>query len=176
MHTWRLLGPAAGGLILFGCVSAHESGDQSGVPHIGFTQVKAAPDSYRGQSATFGGQVLAARRLKEGTRIEILQLPLTPSGQPISNLTKSEGRFVALQREFLDPATIPAGTFVTVSGSLAGSVDLPLDETEYTYPMMEIKDLQVWDPREDTRGRPYMGPAPYGGPFWSPYRRSWPYW
>jgi len=167
-------------LALCGCASTDEAGDlsQLPVPQIAFPHVKAAPDSYKGQPVTFGGQVLAARRLKEGTRIEILQLPLASGLQPLPDLTKSEGRFVAMQREFLDPATIPAGTFVTVTGTLAGSVVLPLDETEYTYPLVEVTNLQVWQPREDAplRIRPYMAPGAFWGPHWSPYWRPYPYW
>lgn len=167
-------------LITWSCASTEDLSDtsQSGPPLITFTQVKATPESYKGQSVTFGGEVLAARRLKEGTRIEILQLPLTSSLQPTLDLSKSQGRFVAMQREFLDPATIPAGTFVTVTGDVSGSVTLPLDETDYNYPIVEIKNLRVWTLREEApvRIRPYMGPGPYWGPYWSPYWRPWPYW
>lgn len=116
--------------------------------------------------------------MKEGTRIEILQLPLTSSLQPTLDLRKSEGRFVAMQQEFLDPATIPAGTFVTITGEMAGSVTMPLDETEYTYPIMDIKNLRVWREVEEGSHRfgSYMSPGLFIGPgrYWGPYRS--PYW
>jgi outer membrane lipoprotein len=132
-------------LVALGCASTEGTGDASGASStIAFQQVKAAPDSFRGQSVVFGGEVLAARRMKDGTRIEILQLPLDRSGYPGNELTQSQGRFVAIQREFLDPATIPYGTRVTVSGEVTGTITLPLDETEYTYPVVEAKHLQVW--------------------------------
>lgn len=144
-------------------------------PQITYMQVKAAPESYNGQPVTFGGKVLAARRLKEGTRIEILQLPLTSSTQPLTDLSQSQGRFVALQKQFLDPATIPAGTFVTITGEVAGSITMPLDETEYTYPLVHITNLQVWTEGdvEPPRIRRPLGPGwgPYGSPYWNP----WPY-
>ncbi len=116
--------------------------------------------------------------MKEGTRIEILQLPLTSSLQPTLDLSKSQGRFVAMQKEFLDPATIPAGTFVTITGEVAGSVTMPIDEMEYTYPIVDIKNLRVWTKDEEgsTRIRPYIGFGHYWGPYWSPYWRPWPYW
>jgi outer membrane lipoprotein len=136
------------------------------------------PDSFKGQSVIFGGEVLTARRLKDGTRIEILQLPLDRSSRPGTNLTQSQGRFLAMQREFLDPATLPRGTFVTVTGDVTGSITMPLDETDYTYPVIEIKNLRVWSLEEAAyRGRPYpyYSPAPYWGPYWGPYWRPWPY-
>lgn len=116
--------------------------------------------------------------MKEGTRIEILQLPLTSSLQPTLDLSKSQGRFVAMQEEFLDPATIPAGTFVTITGQVAGSVTMSLDELEYTYPIVDIKNLRVWTRVEEgsARTRPYIGPGPYWGPYWYPYWRPYPYW
>ena len=165
-------------ILTVGCAASQDSVENAQAPQIAFVQVKAAPDSYKGQPVTWGGEILSARRLKEGTRIEILQLPLTSSLQPTMELSKSQGRFVALQREFLDPATIPAGTFVTVTGDLAGSITLPLDETDYTYPIVELKSMKVWARVEDqpVRIRPHIGPGPYWGPYWSPYWRPWPYW
>jgi len=179
MEAWsRILFISASLLFAAGCASTESTSEngQAGTAQPTFAQVKATPDSYKGQAVTFGGEVLGARRLKEGTRIEILQLPLTSSFYPTSDLTRSEGRFVAMQREFLDPATIPQGTFVTVTGELAGTITLPLDETEYSYPIVEIKNLHVWKREEDApvHLRPYLGPKPYMGPFSSPYWSPWP--
>ncbi len=92
---------------LTGCASTQEAGDGSDAQALTFLQVKAAPDSLKGQAVVFGGKVLTARRLKDGTRIEILQLPLDRSTRPGYDLTQSQGRFIAIQREFLDPATVP---------------------------------------------------------------------
>jgi len=162
-------------LILSGCASAS---DQAGTPQLSFAQVKADPHSFNGQPVTFGGKVLSAKRLKDGTRIEILQLPLDASLQPTNDLSTSQGRFVALRKEFLDPATVPPGTFLTITGDIAGSITLPLDETEYTYPLLLIKTLRVWtntEEEEAPRIRRPIGPGPYWGPYWSPYWYPWPY-
>ncbi|MEK6586858.1 MAG: Slp family lipoprotein [Nitrospirota bacterium] len=74
-----------------------------------FHEVVAAPDSYQGKVVVFGGEVLKAKRLKEGTQIELLQLPLDRGERPILNRQQSQGRFLAIQQEFLDPATIVEG-------------------------------------------------------------------
>lgn len=169
----------SGFVVFLGCaMSGHQTdGLPPSTPQISYAQVKASPESYSGQSVTFGGRVLKARRLKEGTRIEILQLPLTPSLQPMMDLSRSEGRFAALQKDFLDPATIPPGTFLTVTGEMAGTIVLPLDETEYTYPLIHISSLRVWTGEEEEapRVRRPIGPGPYWGPYWSPYWSPWPY-
>lgn len=162
------------------CVTAYDaSRDAAGAaPQITFVQLKAAPDSFKGQSVVFGGEVLTARRLKNGTRVEILQLPLDQSSRPGTNLTQSQGRFLAIHREFLDPATLPYGTRVTVTGDVTGSITMPLDEVDYIYPVIDIKNLQVWAEIDETspRMRPYYGPGPSWGPYWNPYWRPLPYW
>lgn len=165
-------------IFITACASSQDTGDSSAANQATFLQVKASPDSFRGQSVVFGGEVLNARRLRDGTRIEILQLPLDGSGHPGFDRTQSQGRFVAMHREFLDPATLPYGTRVTVTGEITGSITLPLDETEYVYPVVEARHLQVWTGAEDPariRPYPYMGPTYYGSPYWGPYWRPWPY-
>src|SRR5512134_3195828 len=87
-----------------------------------FSQVKASPLSYTGRLIVVGGVVLTARPLKQdGTRIEILELPLDHDYEPRGRLTDSRGRFLAFHKEFLDPATIPMGTRMTVVGEVTGS-------------------------------------------------------
>jgi outer membrane lipoprotein len=166
-------------LVSSGC-AVTDSEFEVGPPRLTYLQLHDSPETYRGQPVTLGGKVLSAKRLKEGTRIEILQLPLGSSLKPTRDLRQSQGRFIALKKEFLDPATIPPGTFITVSGDAAGSITLPLDETEYLFPIVEIKTLRVWPADEEMRSHlrpyPYMVPGPYWGPYWHPYWRPWPYW
>ena len=151
-------------VMLVGCASTQETEDKQALT---FLQVKEAPGSYQGQSAVFGGKVLTARRQKDGTRIEILQLPLDRSTRPRYDLTQSQGRFIAQQRDFLDPATLPPGTRITVTGIVSRSITLPLDETDYTYPVIDIKRVRVWagrkmSPPVSTR-IPIWGQVPTGG-------------
>jgi len=48
-------------VMLAGCASTQEPEDRQALT---FLQVKAAPDSFKGQKAVFGGKVLTARRQK----------------------------------------------------------------------------------------------------------------
>lgn len=132
-----------------------------------FPQLRESLDSYHGHLMVLGGEVLSAKRLKDGTRIEVLEIPLDRSLQPEMDRTTSRGRFIAVQKEFLDPATIPPGTRLTIVGEVTGSVADKLDETDYTYPMVEIKSLKVW-PQGDTLSRlpNYYYPPSY---YWRPY-------
>ena len=134
--------------------------------HVSFLQLKASPLSYTGRLIVAGGMVLTAKPLKQGgTRIEILELPLGEDYEPTGRLTDSQGRFLAFHMEFLDPATIPTGTRVTVVGEVTGSVSLAVDEVDYVYPTLDIKAMTVWPPKVPVWwGYPY----PYFGAYWGP--------
>ena len=85
-----------------------------------------------------------AKRLPEGTRLEILQLPLDGSEKPVFDKTSSQGRFLVFESSFLDPATLPPQTRVTVVGEVTGATDASLDEMAYRYPTLTMKHLHVW--------------------------------
>lgn len=172
MLGWMLKGFAGIALtvVMVGCAS------ESVVPaslqaqldkSLTFPQLRESPQSYNGRLMVLGGEVLSAKRLKEGTRIEVLEIPLESSLQPGLDRTASRGRFLAFQKEFLDPATIPPGTRVTIVGEITGAVADKLDETDYTYPTLDIKSLKVWQRPESFSHVPYYYyPPSY---YWRPY-------
>ena len=89
---------------------------------VRFSDIHNAPDQYRGRLIVFGGEVLSAKRLKDGTRIEVLQLPLDRYQAPTYDRTASEGRFLAFEKDFLDPAKLPPGTRVTIVGDITSMI------------------------------------------------------
>lgn len=172
-RTWIM----AAALLLPGCVSTSEipASLQTQVDQtLTFSQLKESPPSYKGRVVLLGGEVLNAKRLKEGTRIEVLQLPLDAYQAPQMDRTLSQGRFLAFQKDFLDPAIVPPGTMVTIVGEVTGATTLPLDETEYSYPTLEIKHQRVWPKSVGSSARPrsFVAPPYYWGPYWGRY----PYW
>jgi len=52
-----------------------------------------------------------------------------------------------------DPATLPAGTRVTVIGYVTGDAVQQLDESEYRYPTIEVRHLHAWAPDTYERRR-----------------------
>ncbi len=111
---------------------------------VTFSKMIENPTLHQGAVVLLGGEVLTARRLKEGTRLEILQLPLDGSEEPVFDRGASEGRFLAFESSFLDPATLPPHTRVTLVGEITGATRANLDEMEYRYPTVTIKHLHVW--------------------------------
>jgi len=171
-------------LLLSGCAttgvippSLYQQLDRS----LTFAQLKDSPDSYRGRLIVAGGEVLDAKLLKQGTRLVVLQLPLLDSQEPGLDRTASQGRFLAIQKEFLDPATLPEGTRVTIVGEVTGATTLPLDETDYAYPTLEIKHLKVWSgliaSQDSATGpsRTYWGPSGSSYWGWGPLYGYYPY-
>lgn len=124
---------------------------------VTFREVIAAPESYQGKILVLGGEVLKAKRLKDGTQIELLQLPLDQKERPILNRQRSDGRFFAIRQEFLDPATIGEGTVMTIVGEVFGAKTDQLDDVEYRFPVVIVKHFHVWldESEGSTRAYPY---------------------
>lgn len=137
-------------------------------PALSFAQVKESPTTHQGKVIVLGGEILAATRLKEHTRLTVLQLPTGRNHAPAMDRTRSQGRFLAFQTEFLDPATVPSGTRITIVGKVSGATTELLDEMDYTYPTVTIQFLKVWP--EATQLPPGYGrygfPYNYGYPYW----------
>src|SRR3989441_3461737 len=149
---------------------------------ISFASAKADRAAYKGGIILLAGEVLPAKRLADRTSLEILHLPLNEFNEPTMNRTASQGRFIAFQKEFLDPATVPPGTRVTVAGEVTGTTEGDLDEMKYTYVTLDVRHLQVWPqaPIPYTRGSaysPFYSDA-YMNRYWDPYWSSYwdPYW
>ncbi len=142
---------------------------------LSFSQIKAFPEEHKGKLVILGGQILSAKRLTDSTELIILHLPLIQQREPSTELTHSQGRYIAYQQKFLDPATVPSGTRITLVGELTGSITQKLDETDYPYPTLTIKQLKVWPTHAEyprySQPYPYWGPYPYAYPFWGPRGR-----
>lgn len=153
---------------------------------VTFADIKDGADSHVGQTVMLGGKVLSARLAPSKTEVEILQLPLGSDGIPTDNASQSQGRFLAEEESFLDPATLPPDTPVTVIGTVEGEVTRSLTDgsDSYTYPVLRIVQILNWPALPKTNvaapwpyyynpyaryGPAYWGPTFYRSPFWYPY-------
>lgn len=136
---------------------------------IEFPELRANAEQMRGKVVALGGEVISARATRDGTQLEVLELPLDQSDRPISDRGSSRGRFLVMDRE-LDTAVVQNGRRITIVGEVTGSKTLPLDETEYTYPVINSRFMQLWSPRPARGGYGFYDPSPYGyGPVYSPF-------
>jgi outer membrane lipoprotein len=130
---------------------------------VSFQDVLASPESYKGRVLVLGGEVLKAKRLQDSTQIELLQLPLGDGEEPSLDRQQSQGRFLALQQAFLDPATVVEGTRVTIVGEISGAKTDRLDDVEYRYPTLILKHLHVWPVRSYGQREPGLSIGVFGG-------------
>jgi len=150
-------------LIAVGCSSSPVGIPETLEPHIDknltFTEVLASPESYKGRLILLGGEILKAKRLKAGTQVELLQLPLNNDQEPTMDLTQSQGRVLVLHQEFLDPAILTPGMLVTFVGEVSGAIIEKMDEVDYRYPTLTVKHWHVWSPGtfDDRRGASSFG-------------------
>lgn len=141
---------------------------------VRFAKLKSAPSEYVGRTVMIGGTVIRAQRTGAGTELEVLQLPAENNEPLTDDRLRSEGRFLAVRESFLDPASLPEGTPVTVIGTVTGEATRPLDESTYTYPLLEIKHIIDWSriaaerQRDRTPDYGFYAP-PYGWSGFYPY-------
>jgi outer membrane lipoprotein len=78
----------------------------------------------------------------------------------------------------MDPLIYEKGRVVTVAGTLKEAKTVTINGREYTYPVLELREMHLW--KGATMNVPdyyYYGGYPYywGGGY-SPPRSNWPYW
>lgn len=139
---------------------------------VTFADIRNAPDAFAGRIVMLDGVVLSAKRSKERTEVELLHLPREQGRPPVMDRTLSEGRFLVIHPQFIDPARFTQGLPMTVVGTVSGAELRPLDEGEYRYPVLELKQLVTWDlsdPEPDPRvGYSGMRPFASNNHWWGP--------
>jgi outer membrane lipoprotein len=136
-------------------------------PSLTFGQVHQNPNAYKGKLVVWGGEIVQTENLKDGTtQIEVFQKPLGWRGEP-KDTGYSEGRFLILTEQYLDPYLFRRGRKITVAGEIQGEKIKPLGEMDYRYPVVSSKQIYLWPVY-------YYPPYPYYhyyDPWW-----GYPYW
>jgi outer membrane lipoprotein len=132
-----------------------------------FGQVHQNPNAYKGKLVVWGGEIVQTENQKDGTtQIEVFQKPLGWRGEP-KDTGYSEGRFLILAEEYLDPYLFRRGKKITVAGEIQGEKIKLLGEMDYRYPVVLSKQIYLWPVY-------YYPPYPYYyyyDPWW-----GYPYW
>lgn len=131
-------------LLVTGCVPViSEQIRKQEKPGITFKEVLEVPDRYKGELIVLSGFIVGAKNTEGGTLLEVLQSPSDSRGKP-KDIDKSEGRFLAFDDRHQDSNLYVKGQPITVAGEIQGKRILPLGEMEYTYPVIQIKELYLW--------------------------------
>lgn len=132
-----------------------------------FKEIIKNPDAYKGKIVLLSGVISGSKNTKEGTLIEILQKPADMEGRP-KDVDESDGRFLALYDGYLDTAIYNRGREALVAGEVKGKRTLPLDEIEYHYPLIMIREIHLFRPKKQERFHAYPYPHWWYHPYWYP--------
>jgi outer membrane lipoprotein len=84
------------------------------------------------------------------TWIEVLQKNLDRQQRP-EDTYQSLGHFLVRFSGFIDPAIYARGRKLTVAGRVDGNVIRPLNDMDYTYPVLTAREHYLWNPDDDHR-------------------------
>lgn len=143
---------------------------------IGLEQVEKTPESYRGETVVWGGEILSTSLERDTITVEIFQLPLDRTLRPLDSKAASKGRFLAIdaKQDMKEAGALKKGTLVTVIGEVRGVVPSRLDQDQYDAPALLIRDMTVWERRigrtQYPLSSPFVGYRPFI--FWDSRRVS----
>ena len=152
--------PAALLLLLFvsGCSVISKDLRMKASPLLTPKQVLVNPAFYAGETVIWGGHILENQAGREETRLIILQTPLSLLQLPQSR-EETQGRFIAVEDQYLDPAVYSEDRLVTVGGQLTGdTVRLP-DDRYGPYPVIRLQEIHLW--RQHRRFHPSYDVYPW---------------
>ncbi|NWG02795.1 MAG: Slp family lipoprotein [Syntrophaceae bacterium] len=129
---------------------------------ITFPMVLQDPTAYMGSIVLWGGIIIETMNHPEGSEITVLETPLDYMEEP-EPAKHSRGRFVAKTSKFLDPEVYKQRKRITLAGEIVGKEVKPLGKSEYTYPVVLVKQLYLW-PKE--RRYIYSPPYYWYDPYW----------
>jgi outer membrane lipoprotein len=111
-----------------------------------FSGLHKDPGSYKGKWVMLAGVIVDSITEKDGgTYLEVVQKPADSQGRPLQT-DESGGRFIAVSKQFLDPAVYQGGREITVVGKVVGDSVRQLGGMAYRYPLLSVEALHLWEP------------------------------
>jgi len=167
-------------ILIASCAPFSQEVMQEVTRDIAFNDVVKAPDAFKDVSVIWGGVIVETVARADDTLVIVRQTDLDFQKRPI-NPDTSAGRFIIRYQGFLDPAIYTKNREVTVVGKIAGIEEHPVGDYRYPHPLIDTKDLRLWEKRIEYPY--YYDPWYPWGPYpWRPYpwyRHPWhhhPYW
>jgi outer membrane lipoprotein len=119
-----------------------------------------------GSTVRWGGVIIDTRNEENKTCFEILSRNLGKSMRP--QLEDSTlGRFIACKDGFYDPEVFAKGREITLTGTVRTIEEHPVDDFNYRYPVLDAKDVVLWEKRKQV--------VVYDNPYYYPFYGSWGY-
>ncbi len=130
---------------------------------ISFADLRNDPGSYKGKWVMLAGVIVGSITEKDGsTYLEVVQKPADSEGRPLRT-DETGGRFIAVSKQFLDPAVYRGGRVITVVGEVVGDSVRPLVGMAYRYPLLAVEALHLWEPSYGPRYQIGVGVGVFHG-------------
>lgn len=160
-------------IVLTGCATQPPEPIRENIaanPTIGQVQQNIA--QYKDSRVRWGGEIFSISNLASHTKLEIISRPLNESAKP-QPVDASNGRFIAVFKGFLEPASFAKGRYVTVIGNVTELESSKIGSYEYQYPVVLVDSFYLW-PQEQYMYAPY--PRHYDPFFYDPWYPWYPWW
>jgi len=157
-------------LVLVGCSSVpDEIASENEDALVGYKVAKHQGEKVVGDPARWGGVIADVRNAEDHTVLEIVSFPLQRWGRPeVSD--NSQGRFLAVVNDFVDPDVYKSGRSISFVGSIGQPQKGKIDEYIYTYPVIEATGYYLWQPeRKKSHVEVDYSPLWFRHNFYSPY-------
>ncbi|MDD2364715.1 MAG: Slp family lipoprotein [Desulfuromonadaceae bacterium] len=118
-----------------------------------YKDIKSKPEILAGKKVLVGGIIAETRSSGDVMQLEVVQLDLLTNGVP-DDLSISEGRFLVVSGELLDPMIYRAGLLVTVIGEIKGQKVQKLESSDYRYPVISAKEIRLFRASDSSTSRP----------------------
>ena len=137
--------------------------------YIQFSEVKANPDAYKGQSVRWGGLIASLSEEEGNFWLEIVELPLDKEGRPL-RAEPSAGRFILKSAK---DSSFVIGREITATGMIAGTFSGTIGKRPYDFPIIDSVIYYTWNEQnvDDCDLWPYQF-YPYYSPY--PYHSRYP--
>jgi outer membrane lipoprotein len=130
-------------LLLSGCTHIISEKSRMQADHsVTFRSLQENPDAFKGKFVILGGLITGIRQVPEGFQLEVLEYRLDSEEMPDTS-ARSDGRFLVILPPDVGPATFRPGMLISVAGEVAGKAVKPLEHTEYTYPVLVVKEIHI---------------------------------
>jgi outer membrane lipoprotein len=119
--------------------------DEAKRDNLTFAQVLENPEACKGRTVIWGGQIIEARDVADGTEFFVLQTRLDSFGVP-SGAASSQGCFIARSPILLDTPLYTSDKDITIAGVVLESQKRGFS----TYPAVLIQELYLWEVYPDS--------------------------
>lgn len=170
MNAGKYIAPVLALAMLSGCAATNPIAktfrDQA--KPLTAAQVVTSPQKVQGSMVVWGGRVVeVVNNGTNGVLIYLIKLQLAKNGKPMIFGTE-DGPFIALDREYVDPAAFHYGRLITVAGQISGVRSEMAENTSDNSPVLAVRQAYAWPVIQgeyDSVSDDYFN-ADYGTPGW----------